>query len=117
MNADEINWASNELAQISLQHHLPRKVMILHEWNPGVLPNKGSIKLNPNVSVVLQSDGFGTVGEKLADYSIFVQQQLIEYGGYKLFLPYADHGSLDFPLMTPKDVMQIFPQPIFISYQ
>jgi hypothetical protein len=117
MNADEINWASNELAQVSLQNHLPRKVLVIHEWNSGVLPDKGNIKLNANVSIVLQSDGFGTVDEKLGDYSIFVQQQLIEYGGYKLFLTHPDGGARDIPLQSPQDVMQVFPQPLFISYQ
>jgi hypothetical protein len=117
MQADEVNWTINELANISMQYHLPRKVLVIHEWNSGVLPDKGNIKLNPNVSVVLQSDGFGTVDEKLGDYQVFVQQQLIQYGGYKLFLPYADHGALDYPLMSPQDVLNLFPQPIFISYQ
>ncbi|MBO0838669.1 MAG: hypothetical protein J2P28_24575, partial [Actinobacteria bacterium] len=65
MHADEINWASNELAQISLQQHLPRKVLVVHEWTSSVLPDKGDIQVNPNVSLVLQSDGFGEVGTKL----------------------------------------------------
>ncbi len=117
MNASEINWAIGELAQISLQHHLPRKVLIIHEWNSGVLPDKNNIQINPDVSVVLQSDGFGYVGNKLGDYQYFVQQQLIEYGGYKLFFTYPGGTSYDTPLQTPSDVMSIFPQPLFISYQ
>jgi hypothetical protein len=119
MNASEINWASNELAQISMQNHLPRKVLVIHEWNSGVLPDKEGIKLNPNVSVVLQSDGFGFVDNKLGDYQVFVQQQLIEYGGYKLFFQYPDNpdAAHDIPFQSPQDVLNIFPQPLFISYQ
>lgn len=124
MYASEINWASNELAQISLQQHLPRKVLVVHEWNSGVLPDKNKIQPNPNVSLVLQSDGFGGYDNKLGDYQAFVQQDLLEYGGYKLFFHYCDTGcSYDIDPngiaqpQSPQQVMQLFPQPLFISYQ
>jgi hypothetical protein len=111
MNASEINWAIQELALISVQYKLPRKVLVVHQWNSAVLPDKGGVKLNPNVSLVLQSDGFGGTDNKLGDYQIFVQQALWQYGGYKLF------RYLDTPMQTPQQIMQVFPQPLFISYQ
>jgi hypothetical protein len=124
MNANEINWAIGELAQLSLQQHLPRKVLIIHQWNPAVLPDKTKIQPDPNVSLVLQSDGFGGYDNKLGDYQIFVQQDLLEYGGYKLFFHYCNGGcSYDIDPngvaqpQTPQQVLQIFPQPLFISYQ
>ncbi|HLJ82492.1 MAG TPA: hypothetical protein VKT52_13460, partial [Ktedonobacterales bacterium] len=106
------------------QYQLPRKVLIVHQWNPAVLPDKQNIHPNPNVSLVLQSDGFGGYDNKLGDYQIFVQQDLLEYGGYKLFFHYCDGGcSYDIDPngvaqpQTPQQVMQVFPQPLFISYQ
>lgn len=117
MYASEINWASNELAQISQQQQLPRKVLVVHEWNSAVLPDKNKIQVNPNVSLVLQSDGFGYVGTKLGDYQVFVQQELLEYGGYKLFFQHNGGTAYDIPFQSPQDVMQIFPQPLFISYE
>jgi hypothetical protein len=117
MNASEINWAIQELAQISVQYKLPRKVLIVHQWNPAVLPDKGGVHVNPDVSLVLQSDGFGGVDNKLGDYQIFVQQALWQYGGYKLFYNHSGSSSYDIPLQTPQQVMQLFPQPLFISYQ
>lgn len=117
MNASEINWAINELAQISQQQRLPRKVLVVHEWNPAVLPDKDKIQPNPNVSLVLQSDGFGAVDNKLGDYQAFVQQDLLEYGGYKLFFQYNGGSAYDSPFQTPQDVMRLFPQPLFISYE
>lgn len=123
MNASEVNWTINELAQVSMQYHLPRKVLVVHQWQAAVLPDKDQIRLNPNVSLVLQSDGFGAYSNKLGDYQIFVQQDLLEYGGYKLFFSYP--GGLDFDyadynnpqVQTPQQVLQLFPQPLFISYQ
>ena len=123
MDASEINWTIGELAQISLQNHLPRKVLVVHEWNPNVLPDKSKITPDPNVSLVVHSDGFGGYDNKIGDYQLFVKQELIEYGGYKIFLPYADGGAPDVDYQgnhqaqTPQQVMQLFPQPLIISYQ
>jgi hypothetical protein len=122
MNSSEINWTLSEMAQISLQYHLPRKVVLVHQWNPAVLPDKDQIKINPNASLVLQSDGFGAYGNKLGDYQVFVQQDLLEYGGYKLFFHYAS-GAYDYDasgnaqVQTPQEILQLYPQPLFVSYQ
>jgi hypothetical protein len=67
--------------------------------------------------VVIQSDGWGATDDKLNNYSRFVQQSLVEYGGYKLFLPHDGDPQFDVPVQTPQQVMQLFPQPLFISYQ
>jgi hypothetical protein len=124
MDASEVNWALGELAQISLQYHLPRKVLLVHQWNPAVLPDKDKIQATPDVSLVLQSDGFGGYDNKLGDYQVFVQQDLLEYGGYKLFYDYTDGSTAyDFDangnkqVQSPQEIMQVFPEPLFISYQ
>lgn len=133
MDAGEINWAINELAQISTQYQLPRKVLVIDQWYPGVFAtyvassdatsDKNKIHPNANVSLVLQSDGFGYYGNKLGDYQAFVQQDLLEYGGYKLFYDYPGSASYDIDyngvtrVQTPQEVLQLFPQPLYISYQ
>ena len=133
MDASEINWAIDELAQISTQNQLPRKVLVIDQWYPGVFAtyvapsdaasNKNKIHPNANVSLVLQSDGFGYYPNKIGDYEAFVQQDLLEYGGYKLFYNYDGSTSYDIDdngikrVQTPQEVMQLFPQPLYISYQ
>jgi len=117
MGADEINWAIDDLASISAQQHQPRKVLIVHQWEDIVIHDKDKIVSNPAVSVVLQSDGWGYSEAKLSKYQSFVQQDLIGYGGYKLFFQYDGDGQYDRPLQSPADVMRLFPQPLFISYQ
>lgn len=133
MNSSEINWAISELAQISMQYQLPRKVLVIDQWYPGVFAtyvapsdaasDKNKIQPNANVSLVLQSDGFGYFGNKLGDYQAFVQQDLLEYGGYKLFYQYPGSTSYDIDyngvvrVQTPQEVLQLFPQPLYISYQ
>jgi hypothetical protein len=61
----------------------------------------------------------------LDDYQAFVQLDLLEYGGYKVFYYYSDSGIAydyddngDKQVQSPQDIMQqVFPQPLFISYQ
>ena len=127
MDITDINWTIDKLAQLSLQQHLPRKVLLVHQFATEVIRCdndkqgivcKDKIKRDPNVSLVFQTDGFGAVDAKLFGYYAFVQQQLIQYGGYKVFFHYPDSGAYDTPLQSPADVMrQLFPQPLFISYQ
>jgi len=117
MGAGEINWTERELASISVRYHLPRKVLVIHQWSQSVIRGKNYIRFNPNVSLVIQSDGWGSTFDKLTDYTNFVQKSLVEYGGYKLFLPHLYDTDTDVPLQTPQQVMQLFPQPLFVSYQ
>lgn len=117
MDAGEINWAADELATISRQYRLPRKVLVIHQWDPSVIHRKNQIRLNPNVSIVVQSDGWGATSYKVGNYASFVQQSMVEYGGYKLFLSHDGDTQFDIPLQTPQQVLQLFPQPLFISYQ
>lgn len=127
MDVTDINWTIDKLAQLSLQKHLPRKVLLVHQFATEVIQCdngtqgmvcKNKIKRDPNVSIVFQTDGFGAVDAKLFGYYAFVQQQLVQYGGYKVFFHYPDSGAFDTPLQSPADVMrQLFPQPLFISYQ
>src|SRR6266568_2539211 len=62
--------------------------------------------LQPGVQLVTCVDGFGTPGEKIDDYRIFDNQQLIQYPGFKLFY------KLDKPLMSPADVLALDPPPL-----
>ena len=72
--------------------------------------NAKATLLKPEVRhvVVTCVDGFGTPGEKLDDYRIFDNQQLIQYPGFKLFY------KLDMPLMSSSDVINLNPAPLNI---
>lgn len=138
VDAADVNWAIQEFAKIPMQYHVPRKVLLLHEWFDGAIQNINQVKANPAVSVVLHSDGFGSPGDKLVKYQLLVTQEAIkfgaaQYGGFKLFNNYADCPfpsvsgcSGDLPEWTPQDVMNpgllvggaiMTPVPLLISYE
>ena len=58
-------------------------------------------------------DGFGSPQEKIGDYQIYDQQELLpgEFPGMKLFY------RLDQPLMSPSQVLALNPPPFMVMYQ
>jgi hypothetical protein len=123
VTAQDVNWAVDQLAQIPMKYHVPEKVLMIHEWTPGVLIDKAAIKTNKLVSIVLHSDGFGYADNKIGDYHQFVQVEKIQYGGFKLFFNYDDCPSttpgcsFDNPQWTAQQVMSLSPAPLVISYE
>ncbi len=111
MRAAEIDWVIHQLSTLVLTQHLPPKILIIHQFLPEMLPDWQNIKLRPGVQLVTCVDGFGTPGEKIDDYRIFDNQQLIQYPGFKLFY------KLDKPLMSPADVLALDPPPLMVMYQ
>lgn len=111
MSAAEINWVIDQLSNLVQTHHLPPKILIIHQFRVEMLPDWQNIHLKPGVEVVTCVDGFGPPGSKIDDYRVFDQQQLIQYAGFKLFY------NLDKPLMSPSDVLQLNPPPLMVMYQ
>jgi hypothetical protein len=121
MMAAQINPVIDELSRLVATRHLPPKILIIHQWQESMLPDWQNIRLQPGVSVITCSDGFGTPAEKLGDYQQFDNVQLIQYPGIKLFYPNfpgnPPHPTLDTPLLSPADVLKLHPVPILIMYQ
>ena len=121
MMASDINEVVNELARIVQEAQLPPKVLVIHEWQPSMLPDWYNIKPKPGVNIIICSDGFGSPGAKIGDYELFDHDQPIQYPGFKLFYPNfpgaSPHPTLDDPLMSPADVLNLQPAPVMVMYQ
>lgn len=111
MTAAEINWVIDKLSDLVQTLNLPPKILIIHQFRIEMLPDWQNIHLKPGVEIVTCVDGFGTPGQKIDDYRIFDNRQLIQYSGFKLFY------NLDKPLMSPGDVLGLEPAPLMVMYQ
>ena len=111
MTAAEINWVIDKLSNLVQTQNLPPKILIIHQFRIEMLPDWQNIHIKPGVEIVTCVDGFGTPGEKLDDYRIFDNRQLIQYPGFKLFY------ELDRPVMSPSDVLSMTPPPLMVMYQ
>lgn len=111
MDGSEIEQAVKYLNQLVEKENIPDKVVLVHQFQEGVVSNKHLIKPTRHVEVVLNADGFGKAQDKLAKYRILVRQEPIQYGGFKLF-----YGQ-DAPLLSPKQVVRMDPAPAVVDYQ
>ena len=111
MDASEVNHAVGVLARIVEEHQLPPKVLVVHRFTRNMLTNASQIRLDPRVQVVIDMDGWGTPGSKMGAYRWFVVRHPVQYTGFKLFY------KNDKPMMTPQQVLELYPKPVYIQYQ
>ena len=111
MDASEVNHAVAELAKIVEEQQLPPKVLVVHRFTRNMLTNASQIRLDPRVQVVIDMDGWGSPGSKMGAYRWFVVRHPVQYTGFKLFY------KNDKPMMTPEQVLELYPKPMYIQYQ
>jgi hypothetical protein len=111
MDAAQVNEASAMLATLVDANHLPPKVLIVHRFTHPMLREADHIRLDPGVQVVIDMDGFGPDWMKRSSYRAYVASDPVQYAGFKLFY------KNDKPVMTPHDVLGLFPAPSFVMFQ
>lgn len=115
MNAADINFAAGFLANIVRENHLAPKILVVHRFTEGMVTDYRAIKPLPEVEILMDMDGFGSPSLKLAAYRDFIARQPVQFTGFKLF--YKNDVKWGGRLMTPAEVLQLSPQPIYILYQ
>ena len=111
MDAADINHAIDLLSGIVREAGVPPKVLVVHRFTNRMLTNASKIKQDPNVQVVIDMDGFGAPSLKRSTWRIVVQRDPVQYTGFKLFY------KNDKPMMTMRQVMDLYPSPVYIQYQ
>jgi hypothetical protein len=99
------------VAQLVAEQHLPPKLFIVHQFESDMIYNKDQLHAEPGIQFVLDMDGFGGPDEKIGNYGVFVHDELIQYGGMKLFYTQDD------PLLTAPELTALDPPPLVIIYQ
>jgi hypothetical protein len=111
MHADEVNDAIGVLEYVQARERLPRKVLIVHQFTTGMLPDKERIWSSSALDIVLAADGFGPPALKRHTYSMVLRQHSLAYSGFKLFY------IQDTNLLDPAQVLALTPPPAVIIYQ
>ena len=134
VRASDLNPIISALASIPMQYHVPRKILIIHQYrrdgdtlaNPydagqAEIADKRNIIYDPRVDVVIHIDSVGGYpgdhDDKIQQYTQWVQQDMHKYqnflyGGFKLFYKIEAKTSL----MTPKEVLSLVPPPMVVTY-
>lgn len=116
VDAADINFASNYLANLVRENNLTPKILVIHRYTQKMVTNYRQIKTLPEVQIVMNMDGWGDEAKKINTYQQFVYKEPVQFTGFKLFYK-NDVLTKGTALMTPNKVLKLSPQPIYIQYQ
>lgn len=115
-DAADINWVAEHLARIVREHHLPPKVLVVHRFTQDMVTRAEHITPLPEVQMVMDMDGWGSKEKKYTTYTWIVAAEPVQFTGFKLFYK-NDLKPPSTGLMTPAEVLQLTPAPMYIQYQ
>ena len=115
MYAADIQYVVDQLARIVKENNLPPKVLIIHRFTRGMVRDVETVKLRPEVQLVMHMDGWGAPWLKYDSYRDYVVRHPAQFTGWKNF--YHNDTKKGDPLTTPRDLLQLWPEPLYIQYQ
>lgn len=116
MDASDINFAANYLANIVQQNNLPPKILVVHRFTDDMVTNYREITPLPQVQIVIDMDGWGSQAKKINTYQRIEEAEPVQFTGFKLFYK-NDLLPPSTGMLTPQQILQLSPQPSFIQYQ
>lgn len=116
LDATNINFAVDYLANLVTTYNLPPKILIVHRFTQDMVTHYRQIKTVPQVQFVLDMDGWGSQAKKIGTYTNVIAAEPIQFTGFKLFYK-NDIRPPSTGMLTPAQVLNLTPQPSFIQYQ
>lgn len=116
LDASDINFTVNYLAKIVKENNLSPKILVVHRYTQKMVTNYKEIKPLPEVQIVMHMDGWGPAAKKIGTYKNFIYPEPVQFTGFKLFYK-NDLWTPGTVLMTPAEILNLNPQPVYIQYQ
>ena len=111
LDAEAVNRVQRYLAGLVQREALPAKIMLLHQFTPYMLAGTEAFENLPEVERVIDMDGYGSPGAKLAGYDLYALAPYSQRPAIKLFYEW------DKPLLTPSELMALPRPPAVVIYQ
>jgi len=115
-DATDINFTANYMAKIVKENNLPPKILVVHRFTRAMVTGYKQIKLQPEIQVVMDMDGWGAQARKITTYKQFIYGEPVQFTGFKLFYK-NDFREPKSRIMTPDEVLKLKPKPMYIQYQ
>lgn len=115
-NAQDINYTIDHLSNIVRENKLPPKVLLIHRFTEKMVRDSELIRPTPEVQVVIVMDGWGPKDLKRGTYAQVIEPEPVQFAGIKIFYK-NDLKSPSTGILTPSEVLQLNPKPIYIQYQ
>ena len=91
-------------------------MLVVHRFTRAMVTNYKQIKLQPEIQMVMDMDGWGAQARKISTYKLFVYGEPVQFTGFKLFYK-NDLKPPSTRMLTPAEVLELTPSPSFIQYQ
>ncbi len=113
VDAAEINRVVEWLAGIVRENALPQKLLVLHQFRHSMITNRELVDTPPELAVLIHMDGQGQLNLKYNTWNALTVQPDADqfYWGWKNFY------DEDSPMATPQQVIELAPNPVFVSFQ
>ena len=69
------------------------------------------------MQIVLNMDGFGYPAKKINTYKHWIAGEPVQFAGFKLFYKIDSQNKKQPQLMKPAEILNLYPQPMYIQYQ
>jgi len=116
MDASDINFTTEYLANLAKAYNLPPKILVVHRFTQGMVTNYKQIIKHPEVQIVMDMDGWGVQSRKKESYKDYIYKEPVQFTGFKLFYK-NDYREANSRMLTPEEVLRLKPQPSYIQYQ
>lgn len=113
VHVDEVNATIDWLAELTAEHALPQKVVVVHQFSWHMIEERHRLDTSRDeIAVLIHVDGHGTPPLKMETWGALLDE-LPEGAalGWKNFI------DEDTPTFTPAETLAIEPLPVFVSYQ
>lgn len=115
-DAADINYTINWMSEIVRENQLPPKILIVHRFTQDMVTNSALIEPTPEVQVIMVMDGWGSKQLKYGTYSHVIEPEPVQFTGIKIFYK-NDLKPPSTGILTPMEVLNLDPTPIYIQYQ
>jgi hypothetical protein len=112
VSADEVQGVVDWLAALVRRERLPQKVLVLHQFTAGMLPDRDSIVIPSELIGVIHVDGQGPLPTKDRTYAALTAGAAEHWEwGWKNFT------RIDTPVASPQQSLARLPVPVIVTYQ
>ncbi len=111
-----INWCAQYLGSIVREAHIPPKILVVHRFTGDMITNYKRITPLPEVQIVIDMDGWGEPKKKFGTYDRVITKEPVQFAGFKLFYK-NDLFAPSTHMLSPKELLELTPQPMYIQYQ
>lgn len=111
----ELDAVAAYLDAVVRSRNLPQKALVFHQLAARVVVGQEAIQQRPGVAVIKSVDGIGTRAMKTDTWRVLTDDLPPSVSaGFKLFF---DEDTRRGPLMTPRQVLALRPQPVYVLYE